>query len=457
MNFHIHFLVFVIALVGHGSLRAWGPHSEITQAALDVLPADCALRGQLGDQFAKLRDYCWMADWRRQLHREANEWFYVDDYLLFPEMSTHTDHLCPDVKRTYAPYFRRALQALRTETPVNAARWTGSILHFTEDTGSPPHAAEIRGEVHSKMENWVEAKAIHIPGYQPQLLGKSDEEAMSGSLKRMDGLIEFSKKRAERAKPFVLSGDRASTEPIVLESALEVSRVVADLLYTLGWLNVQTHGTGATLEGTVKSVAVPGLEKVPAKVMVLGTDFSTLANAEGHYEFRHLPSGTVHLVVLRAGNAPLNASVEITAQGIVEMNVEMTPERTPANLVRNSSFDSAWLGANRPDDWYPTKPKLGGPCWEGEFLPLVDGVRYRLQVDWKGGAAGTVSVRLGKGVNTPDVEMPSLEPGKTELEFTGSPEITYAQAQVHCAGLPANVCPHVAIFPLPESAGSASQ
>ncbi len=80
-------------------------------------------------------------------------------------MERHLDHLVPEVNRTYDPYFRRALQALRTETPLNAARWIGSLLHFVEDTGSPPHPAEIHGDVHSKMENWVDAKQIHLPGY----------------------------------------------------------------------------------------------------------------------------------------------------------------------------------------------------------------------------------------------------------------------------------------------------
>src|SRR5689334_21773124 len=107
----------VVAGLG-GPLQAWGPHSEITQAAMDALPADCALRKQLGSQFAKLRDYCWMADWRRQLHRETDEWFFTDDYLLFPATTVHRDHLCPDVKQTYDPYFRRALQALHTENPL---------------------------------------------------------------------------------------------------------------------------------------------------------------------------------------------------------------------------------------------------------------------------------------------------------------------------------------------------
>jgi hypothetical protein len=438
-------------------LHAWGPHSEITQAAMDALPADCALRKQLGARFAKLRDYCWMADWRRQLHREPDHWFFTDDYLLFPAFPKHSDHLCPEVKQTYDPYFRRALQALRTETPLNAARWIGSILHFTEDTGSPPHAGEIRGDVHSKMENWVDAKAIHIPGYHPQLLGGTEEEAVQGFLKRMNGLIEFSKERAERAKPLVLAGDRPSTEPIVLESALEVSRVVADLLFTLGELNARLPDNGAVLRGTVKSATAPGLEKVGAKVMISGTLFSTLADADGHYEFHHLPSGTLKMDVLRAGNASLTASADIPDRGEVRKDLEMTPDSAAGNLARNSAFKTTWLGKDHPDDWYPTRPKLGGPCWEGEFVPLTDGVHYRLQVSWKTGVSGTVAVKLGKGVNQPVVEMPSLEAGQKELEFTGTPETTYAQVQIHCAGQPSELCSHVSIVPFSENVPAAGK
>lgn len=84
---------------------------------------------------------------------------------------------------------------------ANAARWIGSLLHFTTDTGSPPHAAGIPGQpVHSKMENWVNAKLIHIPDYQPRLLGNDDAAAEAGFLRRMDGLIEFSKQRAQRCR-----------------------------------------------------------------------------------------------------------------------------------------------------------------------------------------------------------------------------------------------------------------
>ncbi|MEP6671855.1 MAG: hypothetical protein ABJF10_22025 [Chthoniobacter sp.] len=79
---------------------------------MDTLVPDDPLIRQLGSEFRKLRDYCWMADWRRQLHREADTWFYTDDFLLFPRMTMHRDHLYPEVKQTYEPSFCRARQAL---------------------------------------------------------------------------------------------------------------------------------------------------------------------------------------------------------------------------------------------------------------------------------------------------------------------------------------------------------
>ena len=188
---------------------------------------------QLGADTGVLAQYVWMADWRTQLLIRSDEVFYADDYLLFPKAKSHSQHICPEVRQTYAPFFRRALQALRTESPRNAARWVGSLLHFTTDTGSPPHAAGFLGAAHSKMENWLDAKLIQLPGYQPRLLGNDDASAEAGFLSRMDGLIEFSKERAARCRADVDADRREPVEPVVLESALETARVTADLLHTL--------------------------------------------------------------------------------------------------------------------------------------------------------------------------------------------------------------------------------
>jgi len=432
-----------------GRLLAWGPHPEITQAAVDTLGSDAAIVRELGADTARLREYCWMADQRRQLHRENAGWFYNDDYLLFPKTTIHRDHLCPDVKLTYEPYFRRALQALRTETPVNAARWIGAILHFTEDTGSPPHAAEIRGDVHSKMENWVDAKAIKISEYHPQSLGATDDEAVAGFLKRMDGLIEFSRQRAERARPFVLSGDRASTEPIVLESALECSRVVADLLLTLGQLAKQTPQGGASLRGTLTSTAPPGLEPLPAKVVLAGTDFSTLADGGGRYEFRHLPAGAYHVAVVRPGSAVDGADVTLPASQTITEDLALSADRVAGNLIRNSSLGTIWLSPRQPDAWYPVKSRIDGAYWEGEMLPLQKGKTYRVNVAWQNQAAGRVVVRLRKSGDFSQLptELPALLPGSTPLEFPA--EGGFAQVLIYTDAAPSAVVSHVALAPVP--------
>jgi len=439
-------LVLWLALVlSSGSSLAWGPHSEITQAAVDTLGPDSALLRRLGPETAHLREYCWMADWRRQLHREAGVWFYADDYLLFPRMTTHRDHLCPDVELTYEPYFRRALQALRTETPANAVRWIGSIMHFTEDTGSPPHAAEIRGDVHSKMENWVDGKAIKIGGYHPQLLGATDDEAVVGFVKRMDGLIAFSKERAERAKPFVVSGDRSATEPIVLESALESSRVVADLLFTLGELADQRNSDGADLRGMVSAMAPRGLEKIPAKIVLIGTDYSTLADPDGHYEFHQLPPGKYRVSVLQPGSAVTSAEVMLVANQAVERKFALPADPVAGNLMRNSSLGTVWLSATQPDAWYPVKSRIEGPYWEGEMVPLEKARTYRLQISWKDPSAGRIGIRLRKSGDMSQLpeEPGPVSPGEKPIEFKS--DGGFAQVLIFTAGAPSSIAVSVAL------------
>src|SRR5690606_25787360 len=134
----------------------------------------------------------------------------------------------PGVQVTFEPYFHRALQALRTENPVNACRQLGPLVHFVEDVGAPPHANEECPH-HTELENWVDAGQISIRGYQPRLLGRTDEEALQGLLARIAEVVKFSTERADRALPLVSaeSPDHAQVEPIILESALESARLTA--------------------------------------------------------------------------------------------------------------------------------------------------------------------------------------------------------------------------------------
>jgi hypothetical protein len=420
--------VLILALLVATHAFAWGPHPEITDAGVSALGKDHPLRVLLGAEIAKLREHCWMADTRRSFLGDH----FPDDYLLFPAATKHYDHLCPEVKATYEPYFRRALQALRTETAVNAARWVGSILHFTEDTGSPPHAAEIRGDVHSKMENWVDAKKIRIEGYAPQLLGSDDDAAVAGFLRRMDGLIAFSRERGLRLRKQVEAGERAEVEPVVLESALETSRVVADLLHTLGTLAAAPSKDGATLRGRIRSKAAPGLEKVGAKVMIDGTLYSTLADADGAYELRNLPAGKLRLLILRAGNETAEAEVALEKGGTAVKDIEMSGSGAAGSLLRNGDFRIQWANPKAPDCWYRTKD-----AWEGEPLPVVAGRKFRLRVEWKDGAKGDVQIRWREG-SAPQGGHPlddaPLAPGEESRVLTVPEKMGFGRVLIHGSG-----------------------
>ena len=120
-------LGFALLLLSRTAAMAWGPHPAITQAALDALGTNHPLKLLLGEHARRLTNHCWLADFKRLPFRDVDQDFYADDYLLFPGVTSHLDHICPEVRKSYAPYFKRALQALRTESPANAARWIGSF------------------------------------------------------------------------------------------------------------------------------------------------------------------------------------------------------------------------------------------------------------------------------------------------------------------------------------------
>ncbi len=421
----------------------WGPHWQITEAALDRLGRDHPLVRRLGPYAPLLTNYCWMADYKRITFRDIEEEFYADDYLLFPGMTTHLSHLCPEVRETYAPYFRRALQALKTENALNAARWVGSLLHFVQDTGSPPHAAEIGGPAHTKMENWVNAASIRIRGYTPRILGTTADSALAGLEKRMDGLIEFSKLRGNQLRPLVEAGNRAAVEPIALECALETSRVTADLLHTLGAFAQAQEG--GVLRGTVAMPAQLGMERHRPKVVLLGTAFSTLADASGHYEFRNLPAGKYNVCAWRGG---ASATRTVTLKSGTTTTCDL--RASSSNLIRNPDFRIKWLGDAAVDCWH--KVEQG---WEGEIIPLKAGQRYRISVEFQPETLAELAIRwtqqlphtVPAGTIVPKIEPPALTPANASLVFTATEKMALIQVTLRTKRRPEEVCKRIELVP----------
>lgn len=391
------------------SAGAWGPHPSITRAACATLPASDRLNERLVGVEA-LEEYCWLGDYRE----DAFETYYPDDYLIFPKAPRHFGHLLPEVANTYEPFFHRALQALRTESPHNAARWVGSLLHFQQDSGSPPHALPIGGELHAKLENWLDAKAIQLGDYQPRLLGEDDADALrptsafEGFRKRMDELVEFSKLRAQRARPFCEANNRAAAEPVILESALETSRVTADLLHTLLVLasKAQTNDAASL---TVRITAPPllALPQSPARLILQGTDFSTVADPievddkiyVGECVFRHLPPGEYRPLVYRTGcKAAMPPAVRLRAGERKSIEVALQSDEVEGNLIRDAERKISYSTPGQLEHWQ----RIGsgdGAAWQTAAIPVREGATYRIGVRLEQGVTATVRARWDQYVN----------------------------------------------------------
>ncbi len=384
MNVLQRIFLLIAALIWSGSAFAWGPHWDITRAGIDVLATDHVIRMQLGSELDALTNYCWIPDFKRLPFRGGDQDFYCDDFLLFPGVTKHIDHICPEVRQTYEPYFQRALQALRTESPANAARWIGSLLHFVQDSGSPPHAAQIRGDIHIKMENWLAASNIAISGYAPKLLGTNDLDAVRGLVSRMNELIGFSRPRGVKLRTHVLLSNRRAVAPVALECANECARVSADVLHTLATLAAENPAAGFEVSGKIQAAPAITDARFPVRLLIHGTNVSTLADASGIFRLRGVPSGVHRISIVQPGNEVMETNLSVT-RTVTNLVFTLRPS---GDLVRNGNFKLRWIATNAPDCW----TKLGS-SWEGEVLALQPGTRYRVHTDFPTNSTADVLVR----------------------------------------------------------------
>ncbi len=449
---------FAVALLlppAAGPARAWGQHTEITAAALDVLPGGDDLKKHFGDDWGRLaRDYCWTGDWQEAVRPDH----YADDYLLFPSFPGRVSHLLPDVRRTYRPFFRRALQAARTESPREAARWAGSLLHFVQDSGSPPHTTGVGGELHGKMERWVDESQIRIAGYRPALLGETDDAALRGFEARTDALVEYARVRSVKLRPLVEKLERRVDQPLELECALETARVTADVLHTLFERGLAGPAAGGVLEGKVNARPPDGYAAVPAKVMLAGTDYSTTAAADGAYRFRNLPPGRYTVVVLATGyEAVRGKEIELTDGKRVRLDLDLRPDAVAGNLVRNPRFEVTWVKEGQPDAWY-RDPRKGGR-WASAVVRVPVGRACRVRVEFVPGKRAPVAVRWRSNPSSLDGSRETaLDAGKADgegrlvAEVAADPllrpfekGVLFLEVLLQTEGAPAEACRHVAV------------
>jgi hypothetical protein len=461
-----------IAGVAVPYLFAWGgiPHQQIIDGALTAIPADDQIAIRLGSQLRHLRDTVEMGDWMNSLIVDQENWhvttedypqvdseYFGNDYLLFPAAPHFFEHMMPEVHETYGPFFLRALQALRTEDQENAVRWMGSLLHFVTDSGSPPHTIGLRGPNHTKMENWLDASRIDLRGYQPQLLGNTDQQATAGLERRMDGLIARNSAIAKRMLPYAEADDRAHVAPMALDCAEETARVTADVIHTLLALSSRPDSEDIGLIiATVTAPALPEHPLLPAKLVLFGTNFSTLSayndrlasRYSGTFSFRNLPVGTYHAAIERSGAATLFIPALTITKGQQHFEWRLDALSNPGNLVQNDSFSLRWVSAAAPDHWHHDGQCH---CWLSDNIPVVHGHSYRAFVVPKAEMGRKASLEWmamhWKRTDDPAIDVATSQTMRDSTLVSVPPTAVYARIAISGDDLPEEWLRDVVLVP----------
>ncbi len=366
---------------------AWGPHTEITAAAMRQIPPSSPIREQLSSEWDGLTSWCWMPDRRRSLTVSNGFAFLTDNFLFLPGVAPDVSHTMPTVQTTWVPCFRRALDALRMETSWNAARWVGTLLHFIEDTGAPPHAWP-RGP-HGPMENWVPANQVSIAEYTPRVLGEDDESAEAAFATAMKVYVEAAAERGRRIEPLAVASNRPAVEAIALVSANESARIVADVLETLGRLAARPPNRPAgELRGRLPLAPTSSRLRILPKVMVVGRPWSTVCDTDGQWNLRNVPAGQYELLAALPGRAPLRARANVTAGTRTEVQFEPVAPAGQSEGPMNPDFTLRWTRPDAPDYWQRQRD-----AWESEPIPVAAGARIRLHVEWAPNSSAAVVVR----------------------------------------------------------------
>jgi hypothetical protein len=215
------------------------------------------------------------------------------------------------------------------------------------------------------------------------------------------------------------------------------------------------------LRGTITSAAA-SVQTPPAKIILEGTDYSTLADPAGAYAWRNLPAGDYRMILIRAGSEPVRRSVRLAAGQARVEDIALPASGPPGNLVRDPSFSLRWARPVAGDGWYRVTHE-GSPAWQGEIVPVQGGHRFRLAVHWKAGATGVATLfwdatpprefamgtRLYHYYTRKTADTPPLKPGETERVFTAPQAARSAAILFEGAKAPATLCEAVSLTPEP--------
>jgi len=464
-------VVCVSVLLSAGVVFGWWDHPYITRCAWDAQPKE--LTAPYTD--FERDEFCYhtmMSDYPRMATAGDFGYFQLWDFFMWWQRRARVDYANGGGEDMS---FQRVLQAVKTETPLNALLWAGCFFHALEDSMSISHTAlpnEYQGEWHGPCEAFAHWEKFNIGGYVAKpLAGGYDPAALRKELDRR--IAEVNKRAYDlwpkmkliidengiKQPPAVKAQTNERIDPYVMTFAEGVAKLAADTLCT--FLNARrefAENTGAALEGAINAPPDPVHAQRTAKVYVRTVDdapthFETMA-FNGRYAFRNLPDGTYRLAATRLGakNA-LSAPFELKKERVTRIDLALETELPQGNLVWNPTGTCDLYGARSPDRWR-MKPLFNwGPLqqdyWRTSFMHLEPGWTYRCGAKLK--RPTTVRFRFAKsyGGHGPALELDLKDRLESEMVWTNAENFFKAKIEVVSTEPLTNLIEKVWFVPVP--------
>ncbi|MDD2709358.1 MAG: hypothetical protein PHV34_15335 [Verrucomicrobiae bacterium] len=257
-------LAISMFMMACGKLRAWGPHSEISFAAINALPdwereilstviiCDQAnlwkkveAERSLEEWF--VRTYCWDPDMQKSFkwNKAFMAWRLPEEFpdrraLYYYDRDPETGkyiygqgHKCPYLPIYIKPVFRKALSELNNGNILEGIKFAGTLAHYLEDVTCPQHAVPIDGEEHDAETIPYNPYNEKIEGYVPRLLGEDGETAAQTLCKATLAGSEEIKPLAGPMTDAMRANDDVKRYKAGSAAPTVGAKLVADMLHTV--------------------------------------------------------------------------------------------------------------------------------------------------------------------------------------------------------------------------------
>jgi len=126
--------------------------------------------------------------------------------------------------------FERILAALHDRRALDAARYTGVLAHFLQDSLSPPHVVGQPPKLHAALERSIPPLSLSNP---PRSAGTALLPAAHSILKRLYAAADLNRRNMPAMLRALQRQDQPALEALCLTPARSASELLADSLFTL--------------------------------------------------------------------------------------------------------------------------------------------------------------------------------------------------------------------------------